>query len=111
MESSDAIRLGSFRFSNSNVWANTSTEVFSKSSRDDQDDEEALKWATIERLPTYLRIRTGVLIPEEDGPPREVDVKHLGPAERKHILNRVLHEGEDNEEFLLKLKQRIAREC
>lgn len=107
MESSEAYALGSFRLSNSNIWTNTSMEIFSKSTRE-QDDEEALKWASIERLPTYLRIRTGVLA-EEEGPPREVDVKHLGPAERKHILSRVMHEDSDNEEFLLKLKDRIAR--
>lgn len=100
-------RLSSIRLSNSNIWSNSAMEIFSKSSHE-ADDEEALKWASIERLPTYVRLRTGVLT-EEEGHPREVDVKHLGPAERKHILKRVLNADDDNEEFLLKLKERIQR--
>ncbi|KAL3500414.1 hypothetical protein ACH5RR_039507 [Cinchona calisaya] len=107
MESSEVYRLSSIRLSNSNIWSNTAMEIFSKSSHE-QDDEEALKWASIERLPTYLRLRTGILT-QEEGHPSEVDVKHLKPAERKYILNRVMNEEDDNEEFLLKLKERIRR--
>ncbi|XP_027181407.1 pleiotropic drug resistance protein 1-like isoform X2 [Coffea eugenioides] len=107
MESSHAYRLSSLRSSNSNIWSNTAIEIFSKSTRE-EDDEEALKWASIERLPTYLRIRRGILT-QEEGQTSEIDVKHLKPAERKYILNRVMNEEDDNEEFLLKLKERIAR--
>lgn len=84
-------------------------DMFSKSSRE-EDDDEALKWAAIERLPTYHRLRTGILTDEEKGERKEVDVKRLGPAERKIILERqVKFAEEDNEKFLLKLKQRMDR--
>ena len=109
MESSEIYRLGSLRLSSSNVWRNTTIDVFSKSSRE-EDDEEALKWAAIERLPTYHRLRRGILTDEEKGQRREVDIEHLGPAERKIILERqVKFAEEDNEKFLLKLKQRVDR--
>jgi hypothetical protein len=77
-------------------------DVFSKSER--EDDEEALKWASIERLPTYLRIRRSILNNEE------VDIKKLGLTERKVLLERLVKIAEDdNEKFLLKLKERMER--
>lgn len=83
-------------------------EVFSRSSRD-EDDEETLKWAAIEKLPTYLRIRRGILA-EEEGKPREIDITSLGLIERKNLLERLVKiADEDNEKFLLKLKERIDR--
>ncbi|KAH0989645.1 hypothetical protein GBA52_001128 [Prunus armeniaca] len=57
---------GSGRISSFDMWRNTSMEAFSKSSHHEEDDEESLTWAAIERLPTYLRIRRGLLA-EEDG--------------------------------------------
>ncbi|GMN45205.1 hypothetical protein TIFTF001_014383 [Ficus carica] len=84
-------------------------EVFSKSSHEDEDDEESLKWAAIERLPTFLRIRRGILT-EEQGTTREIEVKNLGPLERRNVLERLVKIADkDNEEFLLKLKNRIDR--
>ncbi|KAL5538716.1 hypothetical protein UlMin_043768 [Ulmus minor] len=83
-------------------------KAFSKSSRE-EDDEEALKWAAIEKLPTYLRIRRGILT-EAKGQPREIDIKNLGLLERRNLLERLVKIAEqDNEEFLLKLKNRINR--
>lgn len=83
-------------------------DVFSKSSHD-EDDEEALKWAAIEKLPTYLRIRRGILT-EEEGQAREIDIKNLGLLERKNVLERLVKVAdEDNEKFLMKLKDRIDR--
>ncbi|XP_021277326.1 pleiotropic drug resistance protein 1-like isoform X14 [Herrania umbratica] len=83
-------------------------EAFSKSSRE-EDDEEALKWAAIEKLPTYLRVRRGILT-EEEGQSREVDIKDLGFIERRNLLERLVKIAEeDNEKFLLKLKERIER--
>ncbi|KAG5600683.1 hypothetical protein H5410_032053 [Solanum commersonii] len=65
-----------------------------------KDDEEALKWATIEKLPTYLR----------KGESRDVDVIDLGLVEKRNFLERLVKIAEeDNEKFLLKLKQRIDR--
>lgn len=82
-------------------------DVFSTSER--EDDEEALKWAAIERLPTYLRIRRSILKSEE-GKGREVDIKKLGLTERKILLERLVKTAEeDNEKFLLKLRERMDR--
>ena len=83
-------------------------EVFSRSSRE-EDDEEALKWAAIEKLPTYLRVRRGILT-EAEGQAREIDIKNLGLLERRNILERLVKVAEkDNEKFLMKLKNRIDR--
>ncbi|KAF8035907.1 hypothetical protein BT93_C1817 [Corymbia citriodora subsp. variegata] len=101
-------RLGSARLSSSNIWRTGGKEIFSRSSRD-EDDEEALKWAALEKLPTYLRIRRGILA-EEEGKITEVDIENLGLIERRNLLERLLKTAEeDNEKFLLKLKQRIER--
>ncbi|KAL5184898.1 ABC transporter G family member 39 [Glycine soja] len=107
MESSDISRVDSARASGSNIWRNNSMDVFSTSER--EDDEEALKWAAIERLPTYLRIRRSILN-NEDGKGREVDIKQLGLTERKIIVERLVKIAEeDNERFLLKLRERMDR--
>ncbi|KAF5726223.1 pleiotropic drug resistance protein 1-like isoform X2 [Tripterygium wilfordii] len=104
----DAYRVGSARLGSSSIWRNTTMEVFSKSSRE-EDDEEALKWAAIERLPTYLRVRRGILA-EAEGQAREIDINDLGLLERKNLLDRLVKIAEeDNERFLLKLKERIDR--
>jgi len=77
-------------------------DLFSTSER--EDDEEALKWAAIERLPTYLRIQRSILNNEE------VDINQLGLSERKIIVERLVKIGEeDNERFLLKLRERMDR--
>ncbi|XAR69345.1 Xenobiotic-transporting ATPase [Bertholletia excelsa] len=102
------LKVSSARLSSSNIWRNTTREIFSRSSRE-EDDEEALKWAAIQKLPTFLRIRRGILT-EEEGKPREIDVKSLGFLEKKNLLERLVKIAEeDNEKFLLKLKQRIDR--
>ncbi|XP_030543117.1 pleiotropic drug resistance protein 1-like [Rhodamnia argentea] len=101
-------RLSSARLSSSNIFRADGKEIFSRSSRD-EDDEEALKWAAIEKLPTYLRVRRGILA-EEEGKITEVDIENLGLIERRNLLERLLKTAEeDNEKFLLKLKQRIER--
>ncbi|KAH1119331.1 hypothetical protein GYH30_047929 [Glycine max] len=108
MEGSDISRVDSARASGYNIWRNNSMDVFSTSER--EDDEEALKWAAIERLPTYLRIRRSILN-NEDGKGREVDIKQLGLTERKFLMERLVKIAEeDNERFLLKLRERMDRE-
>ncbi|CAL5359016.1 unnamed protein product [Camellia sinensis] len=104
MEGGDNI----LRVSSSNIWRNSGREVFSTSFHD-EDDEDALKWAALEKLPTYRRIRRGILT-EEPGHAREIDIKSLGVMERKNLLERLVKIAEDdNETFLLKLKKRIDR--
>ncbi|WCJ30205.1 ABC transporter G family member 39 [Euphorbia peplus] len=78
-------------------------ELFSKSCQQ-EDDEEALKWASLEKLPTYLRIKRGLLNQNE------IDIHSLGVADRKSLMQRLVSSaGEDNEKFLLKLRDRIQR--
>ncbi|CAL5435370.1 unnamed protein product [Camellia sinensis] len=108
MTPDNILRASSPRLSSSNLWRNDGREVFSHSSRD-EDDEEALKWAALEKLPTFVRIQRGILT-EEGGKPREIDIKKLGVIERKNLLERLVKIAEDdNEKFLLKLKKRIDR--
>ena len=109
MESGEIYSVGNLHLDSSSIWRDRGRDIFSRSSREEENDEEALKWAAIERLPTYLRLRTGMLT-EEKCLPREVDVKHLGPAERKILFERQLKFAEeDNERFLLSVKKRIDR--
>ncbi|KAK1394704.1 hypothetical protein POM88_013760 [Heracleum sosnowskyi] len=108
MEGSDIFRVSSARISSSNIWRSSGRDIFSRTSVE-QDDEEALTWAAIEKLPTYLRIRRGMLT-EEEGEVRQIDIKTLGIAEKRSLLERLVKVAEeDNERFLLKLKERIDR--
>ncbi|CAK7336270.1 unnamed protein product [Dovyalis caffra] len=113
MESSDIYRAssslrGSFGVGSS-AWRNTTVEAFSRSSRE-EDDEEALKWAALEKLPTYDRLRKGILTSASKGVTSEVDIENLGVQERKQLLERLVNVAEeDNEKFLWKLKNRIER--
>ncbi|KAJ7951847.1 Pleiotropic drug resistance ABC transporter [Quillaja saponaria] len=109
MEGGDIYRASnSLRVSSSANWRNNGVEVFSRSSRE-ENDEEALKWAALEKLPTYNRLKKGLLTASQ-GPVNEVDVTDLGLQERKKLLERLVRVAEeDNERFLLKLKERIDR--
>ncbi|RHN48292.1 putative iron-chelate-transporting ATPase [Medicago truncatula] len=99
----------SFRISSSSIWRNSdAAEIFSNSFRQ-EDDEEALKWAAIQKLPTFARLRKGLLSLLQ-GEATEIDVEKLGLQERKDLLERLVRLAEeDNEKFLLKLKDRIDR--
>ncbi|KAL3361339.1 hypothetical protein AABB24_014307 [Solanum stoloniferum] len=101
------LRVSSARLSGSNVWRNSAMDVFS---REDYADEEALRWAALEKLPTYRRIRRGLLLEEEEGQSREVDITKLDLIEWRNLLDRLVKiADEDNEKLLMKLKQRIDR--
>ncbi|CAN6452411.1 unnamed protein product [Victoria cruziana] len=100
---------GSFR----EVWV-SADDVFSRSVRgDEEDDEHALTWAALERLPTYDRMRRGVLRQMADDGKMvlgEVDIRRLGVAGRRQLLDNVLRAvEEDNEKFLLRLRERADR--
>ncbi|KAK7839277.1 pleiotropic drug resistance protein 1 [Quercus suber] len=88
---------------------NRAMEMVSRSTQEEV-DEESLKWAAIQRLPTERRIRRGILT-EEDEEAKEVDIKSLGLQQLKNLLERLVKNGqeEDNEKFLLKLKNRFDR--
>ncbi|KAK6912136.1 hypothetical protein RJ641_024229 [Dillenia turbinata] len=71
----------------SGMWDESNNEIFSRSSRE-EDDEEALKWASLEKLPTYNRLKKGLLtIPE--GPTNEIDVKKLKSHEKQSLVNKL----------------------
>ncbi|XP_052730509.1 pleiotropic drug resistance protein 1-like [Vigna angularis] len=92
----------SLRARSSTVWRNN------KSSRE-EDDEEALKWAALEKLPTYNRLRKGLLTTSH-GAANEIDVTDLGFQQKANLLERLVKVAEeDNERFLLKFRERLDR--
>ncbi|KAL9419245.1 hypothetical protein AB3S75_037074 [Citrus x aurantiifolia] len=112
-------RKGSFSSASKKGWASASLreawnnpgDVFAKSGR--EEDEEELKWAAIERLPTYDRVRKTMLKHVlENGRIgyEEVDVSELGMQDKKNLLESILKVvEEDNEKFLLRLRERTDR--
>ncbi|GAB2272212.1 ABC transporter G member 34 [Dionaea muscipula] len=95
------------------VWA-APTDVFSQSRRRAvEDEEEELRWAAIERLPTYDRLRKGVLSYVEDGGKVvhcDIDLRNLGGHYKKKLIDMMTgFIDEDNEKFLRRLRERIDR--
>ncbi|KAL9463515.1 hypothetical protein AB3S75_001346 [Citrus x aurantiifolia] len=106
-------------------------EVFSggrhsrrRSSRAVDEDEEALKWAAIEKLPTYDRLRTSIMqsfveteqqqIPQSDTNKvvvhKEVDVRKLDMNDRQKFMDKLFKvPEEDNEKYLKKFRHRIDK--
>ncbi|KNA08458.1 hypothetical protein SOVF_162410 isoform A [Spinacia oleracea] len=109
MDGADIAKFGGSLRRNSSVWRSQRPEsVFSQSTRE-EDDEEALKWAALEKLPTYDRLRKGILTASH-GIGNEIDVHALGFQDKKSLVQRLINvTEEDNEKFLLKLKNRIER--
>lgn len=98
---------GSIRWTASSSRWTLSGDVFGRSSRD-EDDEEALKWAALEKLPTYDRMRKGIMREGDQG--LEVNIHDLDVQDRKRLLERLVRTAEeDNERFLLKLRNRMER--
>lgn len=86
-------------------------DVFSRSGR--QEEEEELKWAAIERLPTYDRLRRGMLKHVLDNGRvvhDEVDITKIGMQEKQQLMESMLKIIEqDNEKFLKRLRDRTDR--
>ena len=109
-------KVASMRLGNSGSIWRRGDDVFSRSSRD-EDDEEALRWAALEKLPTYDRVRRAMVPLGGDGTEAGagggkglVDVHSLDPQQRRALLERLVRVAdEDNERFLLKLKDRVER--
>ncbi|KAK1409687.1 hypothetical protein QVD17_36216 [Tagetes erecta] len=104
------------------TWASASfKEAFSATLEGDHafgesmrnDDEHELKWAAIERLPTYDRLRKGILkqvLDNGDIIHEQIDVTKLGPHDKKQLLENILKGvEEDNEKFLHKVRARTDR--
>ncbi|CAH9075903.1 unnamed protein product [Cuscuta europaea] len=122
-------RLGSSRSRGSRMSRNVSRsgsrvgwsveEVFSsvhaRRSTRAEEDEEALRWAALEKLPTYDRLRKAVVksFVEEDEEKvvhKEMDVRRLDMNVRQNFIDRMFKVAEeDNERFLKKLRNRIDR--
>ncbi|KAF3959728.1 hypothetical protein CMV_015485 [Castanea mollissima] len=109
MEGGDIYRASnSLRVNSSSLWRNNAVEIFNRSSRE-EDDEEALKWAALEKLPTFDRLRKGILTTSK-GEANEINIESLGFEERKQLLERLVKVAEeDNEKFLMKVRNRIDR--
>ncbi|KAL0390627.1 UNVERIFIED_CONTAM: Pleiotropic drug resistance protein 2 [Sesamum calycinum] len=90
-------------------------DVFTRNStrRQAEDDEEELRWAAIERLPTYDRLRKGMLQQVMSNGRivhSEVDVTNLGTQDKKMLMESILKVVEDdNEKFLQRLRNRTDR--
>lgn len=121
-------RLGSSRSSLSRTMSRSRSraswiveDVFnpmpSRRSTRGEEDEEALTWAALEKLPTYDRLRKTVLKSyaesENQGNKKvvkEVDVRNLGMNERQEFIDRFFRVAEeDNEKFLRKFRNRIDK--
>ena len=100
--------IGSFR-KGSSSWRSGGVDAYSRSFHDEE-DEEALKWAALEKLPTFSRLKKGLLTTEE-GQASEVDIRDLRHHEKQSLLDRLVKvPEEDNEKFLLQLKNRLDRQ-
>jgi hypothetical protein len=75
------------------------------------DDEENLRWAALEKLPTYDRMRRGIIrraLEEQGGGTAkllaadEVDLANLDPREGRELMERVFRAVEDDNERLLR---------
>ncbi|XVE52031.1 hypothetical protein DITRI_Ditri02bG0087600 [Diplodiscus trichospermus] len=105
----------------------TMEDVFGGGSRQSRhssraaEDEEALRWAAIEKLPTYERLRTSIIKSFVEGDnqgghddeklaPREVDVRKLDIDDRQKFINALLKVAEeDNEKFLKRFRNRVDK--
>ncbi|KAK1355725.1 ABC transporter domain-containing protein [Heracleum sosnowskyi] len=86
-------------------------DLFNQNGR--EEDEEDLKWAAIERLPTYNRLRHGMIKQvHEDGNVvhKTMDVSTLGVQDKKNFIESILRVvEEDNERLLRRVRDRTDR--
>ncbi|XP_057958988.1 pleiotropic drug resistance protein 3-like [Malania oleifera] len=94
----------------------------SRSRRDEDDEELALQWAAIERLPTVHRLRTSLFDPNHDNKApaaaanssnkglSTTDVSKLSSLQRQLFVEKLIRQIEnDNLRLLHKLRKRIDR--
>lgn len=92
------------------MWNSTGSS-FSRSNsfrESDNEDEEALRWAALERLPTYNRVRRGIFRNTE-GDFSEVDVGSLELQEQKLVIDRLVNavDAVDTERFFERMRRRF----
>ncbi|KAG0457816.1 hypothetical protein HPP92_022973 [Vanilla planifolia] len=85
------------------------------------EEDEAMRWAALERLSTNDTLRTGFFRRAIDSCDAsvdarafykyyEVDVENMGTIQKQEFLARIFRDGEDDEEtFLKKLRQRVDK--
>lgn len=75
-----------------------------------EDDEQALRWAALEKLPTFNRLRASIF-QKNTGSVRQVDVqKDLSTADFHHLLDKLHRKAADEDEQLfVKMRQRLDR--
>ena len=85
---------------------------FESAARDSsaENDEEELKWAALEKLPTFNRMRTSVLTSKDTGSVRHVPVHDLSSQDFNHLLEKFHHAPDDeNQQLLAKVRKRLDR--
>ncbi|XP_034695525.1 ABC transporter G family member 42-like [Vitis riparia] len=85
----------------------------------EKDEEEAVRWGALEKLPTYDRLRTSILKSVVEGESeeksgrvvyKEVDVGKLDESDRENFIHRNFKVADDdNEKFLQRLRNRFDR--
>ncbi|KAK4479596.1 hypothetical protein RD792_015114 [Penstemon davidsonii] len=89
--------------------------AMSRQMTNEENDEENLIWAALDKLPTYDRLRTSILKSVTKTSDNEnkvvqemVDVRNLGAHDKQQFINNVIKiTDEDNDKFLKKLRNRI----
>ncbi|KAF2532977.1 hypothetical protein F2Q70_00032067 [Brassica cretica] len=76
----------------------------------EEDEDEAMKWAALERLPTHDRVRKAMLRGITGGF-KEIDMKDLSLVERRELFDRVVAMDDDDWHgfYLRRLKRRTDR--
>ncbi|OAY26651.1 ABC transporter G family member 32 [Manihot esculenta] len=90
------------------MW-NSAENAFTRtpSFREEGEDEEALRWAALERLPTYARVRRGIF-KDVIGDHKEIDVSELHAQEQKLVLERLVNSVDDDPElFFERMRKRF----
>lgn len=98
------------------VFSRNSTTKSERNNDNNGDDEEELMWAAIERLPTYDRVRKGMILTQVNSKGKKVfgdevvDVTKLGSIDKKLLIDSVLKIVEnDNEKLLTRIRDRVDR--
>lgn len=79
------------------------------SSKDEPEDEEALRWAALERLPTYSRVRRGIF-KDLVGDVKEIGVSELEMQQQKLLIDRLVSSVDhDPERFFQRMRSRFER--
>uniref|UniRef100_A0A0E0BY04 ABC transporter domain-containing protein n=1 Tax=Oryza meridionalis TaxID=40149 RepID=A0A0E0BY04_9ORYZ len=97
------------------MWAAEAAFARSGSWREEEDEQEALRWAALQRLPTVARARRGLLRSPAPGEERvqgddalcEVDVAGLSPGDRTALVDRLLADSGDVENFFRRIRSRF----